>query len=131
MSPNVIVESFIIITKYFQFLQLYAAGFQNIIFRHTWCFLHLYPHLSLFHHWSELLKFLFKFFHMFLVLTIVTVVFSSLNLAVLQSHLWCVYYTFYFPVASKLGQRFHYLILLWLGKTFSRFIEIDYFPCKT
>ena len=53
-SSHVFVESFIILAKYYPFLQVHIAGSQIQSFSHAWRFLHSLSHLSLFHHWSEL-----------------------------------------------------------------------------
>ena len=46
-SLHVITESYIILAKYFPFLQISVLG-------HIWCFLHSHQHFLLFHHWFDL-----------------------------------------------------------------------------
>ena len=58
ISPLVIAESFIILAKYFQFLQIHLLRFQTHSFSHKWILLHSHGPLSLFHHRFEL-----NFFH--------------------------------------------------------------------
>ena len=51
---RIIVETAIILAKYFPFSQLPIAGFQTKSFSHILCFLHSRRHLSFFVHWVEL-----------------------------------------------------------------------------